>query len=166
MILSLWSEVRGGQELLGFGVRWEEPHIWVVTAVKDLDLPQLTPPVFLAVTYFGIETGWIGTKRGHFQPKAFYAFLCSQHRNSEAPEPCPLGWSCPICDRWCRTKFPEFPFCQNTLDVMPQLILLLPVPHPSIPALLQTPELWSELFSPSFLLSFTKANIPLNGWAR
>lgn len=51
MILWLWCEVRG--RILGLGVRREEPHFWVVTAVKEPGSVPADPSSF-----FGCDIFW------------------------------------------------------------------------------------------------------------
>lgn len=101
----LWWEVRGGQGLLGLGVRWEEPHFWVLTVVKDL--PQLSPAAALAVTHFGICQGGLGGNEAPSSPKRPWFPVLPDNQHSTWA--CPLGWSCPICGRWCRTGVLGFP---------------------------------------------------------
>lgn len=126
----LWWEVRGGQGLLGLGVRWEEPHFWVVTAVKDL--PQLSPAAALAVTFLGyVRVGWEGMRP--LPAQTILDFLCSQTQHSTWV--CPLGWS---CGRWCRTGVPGFPSasparCNTTAHpfALSGSQCPIPVPEPS-----------------------------------
>lgn len=95
MILWPWCEVRGGQGLLGLGVRGEESHFWVVAAVKEPGSAPADPTrFFLAVTYFGIEAACQGDLELNEAPSSPNHSMISCDKLSVSP-----GWSCPICDR-------------------------------------------------------------------
>lgn len=96
--------------------------------------PSWPDQVFLAVTYFGIEAACQGDLEVNEAPSSPNHSMISCDKLSVSP-----GWSCPICDRWCRTRFPVFFFFQHSLAVMPQLPVAPSAPsqHQSLPSKLR-----------------------------